>query len=349
LTESEREVIAASGMVVDEGSVDPVVLDEGRARLACDRTFKRLLHGQLEALGKDPDVRSQLAFALLAQAAPAITDARHPRHRAMQGRVEAAYAAVARRAPDDPLSAWAHAHDCREAGACDVAFNRLARIEPDNAAVWLLAYSRARKRGDYAAADAYFARAGQAKYYDMHWGDAALFLRDVLPSTPVPECVAELADTEAPGTYPDTFALMAATMATMIRDIPPLVIEPCGRQQLRPGDAGQLARCRAVYRLMADSDTMLARSFGAGRMVELTAGDPEHAYWRERVREHAWATETGYALPQEEPFIAPWERGEWSVLVERMRRAGKWPVPAGWLPQHPYRRSLVLTGRETAR
>jgi hypothetical protein len=105
-----------------------------------------------------PDPHAQLAHALLASLVPGNSPADVEAMERWQAQV---LGNAVQRDPDDPLIARVHALRCLRRRECDgrAALAHIQRIEPDNAATWMMGIRPALARGDRKAAEALLIRA----------------------------------------------------------------------------------------------------------------------------------------------------------------------------------------------
>lgn len=316
----------------------------------CIQEHRRALRRQLDVLAQRENARSQLAIALLAPSVmlPDGTDDYHL-HAAN------AYSAARRFGPEDPLVAWLEALNCNRA-TCDreAAIGRLAKLEPDNAAVWLLALNVAHQRGDLAAAEDYLARAAQAGRYDLHFGEAGLLVEETLIQVPLPpscrgealERMSGLLQRRATDEDLTTIYAGAVTAAAALPPFQSLAALCRIDAGVLPAES-HLPACVAVFSRMAGSDTLIAQSLALVHLVQYTADQPEGAQWRERLRNLRWLMEQGWKepLPSSEFVRSSWVHGEVPTLQARLTASGNWPAPPGWLPKGARDRALITTGR----
>lgn len=326
---------------------DPLVVQ-------CARDYREALQRHLQVLANRQDAHSQQALALLAPSVLAVL--------APDGNDDyltyaaKAYAEARRLAPEAPLLAWLEANNCGRATAgCDPdgAIERLSRLEPNNAAAWLMAMDAAQAQGDVAAVDRYLARAAQADYYDLHFGEIGLLAEAALDEIPPPSsCSAEtqgrMLGLERPATDGE-LATMHAGVAEALNALPAFTaFGPLCRVKdgVLPAES-RLPACMAVLSRMAESDTLIAQALGLAFLVQYTAGQPEGAQWRERLRNLRWLIAEGsQQFPYgRESMHSLWAEGEVPTWQARLTASGRWPAPPGWLPHDAHNRALITTGR----
>ena len=125
--------------------------------------------------------------------------------------------------------------------------------------------------------------------------------------------------------------------------IPPLMglRQTCGAADVTQA---RMAACHRVWQHLADSDTVIAHAIALPQLIQLT-GDPvqRHAF-QERLRHYAWVRDSMIAHADLTYMLDSWRLGE-LVAGERLLKRRGVTMPAGWLPDHPTHRSLILTGR----
>lgn len=255
---------------------------------------------------------------------------------------------AARRAPDDAAVAWMEATACPDtARHCsrDGAMQRLIRLEPDNAAVWLLAAEWAAAAGDTAALEEYLAQAARARRYDQHYGEGPNALLRALERVRIPprspeqeqaiRAVLDLSPREV--LSDDDVRTVWASMA----DAAWLPSFSGVARACHPDTTSQRDTCIGAYTVMADGDTMAARAIALARLVQLTQGTASSAPWRERFRRYLWLLDKGQPEPLPTYLRAWWAQGE-APAREAWWAAQGQAVPADWLPENPRYRALVL-------
>lgn len=337
----KRPLASASADAADPME-DPLVAQ-------CARDYREAIARHLPVLANRDDAQSKLGFALLAQSVIFLDG------NADQISVAAAYAQARRLDPGNPLAAWLAAKDCRRATGCDPedAIAHLSRLEPDNAAVWLMAMDVSQAQGDVAAVDRHLARAAQADYYDLHFGEIGVLAEAALDEIPTPtSCSAQvrrrMLDVERP-VAEEELATAHASGIQAINTLPSLqgFLSACrARDNILPAPS-HLPACVTVLKRMAQSDTTSGQSLGLGLLVRYAGDQPEGAQWRERLRNLHWLIAEGWTqFPfGRESLHALWVEGEVPTLQAQLAARGRWPAPPGWLPDNAYNRALITTGR----
>ena len=319
------------------------------------------LRAQAEALAARGGARNLLAAALLW---PLPEPAEGEQWPVRSPQAEAWFAAARAAVPGDPLVAWMEASDCgglTDECLGDEAISRLLEVDPDNAAVHLLALHPALQRGDDAASVLHLREAASADAYQTGFPELLRLIVDAHEGIAWPEPDPELGEAlaamwgiSAPVTAEDFASVQAfgRTMAVTYTGLRPLT-------EICPDDGGGNAdlrdECMAVYALAARrSDALVDRLIALVHLSRLTAGDASGDPWREQLRQIYWVQARGYALLPGSPdsgmtggdYLRLYvDKGELGALQELMQRHGiPSSPPAGWLPAEPRQRALVTTG-----
>ncbi|MDQ3287136.1 MAG: hypothetical protein M3Q42_02535 [Pseudomonadota bacterium] len=274
----------------------------------------------------------------------------------------AAFAAAVRLGRDDSLIAWIEALDCPWPVAhatChpEAAMQRLHRSEPDNAAVWLLAHSRADE--DSIEAGRLLDAAANSTRYRLAFGDIGALMHEQYAAVESPQMQPEVAQAlaedygQAAGTVPDVAGIqaMATAAAVALPEFSSL------RRACVPPDGARITpdrheACTAIYTLMSEDPLLITQRVALVSLVGLSAGSPEGQGWRERLRQLHWiVTNAQVVLARATPpgyTRAVWRDGELPALKALLAGAGIPAVPAAdWLPEDSRTRELIRTGRET--
>lgn len=267
-------------------------------------------------------------------------------------------------APDDRLLAWVEAVDCPvDASQCDRAdaLERLHRLDPTNAAVWLESMRDAQSAGDEGQAEILFERSAQANRYDVYdlaLGALLLESDEGFEPPPMPSDIAELSEAvyEQAGMYLGTYMADAHLLGVWVSHAIPALQTPVGfclRVDELVGDAARQASCRTLFALMAEDSSMaVTRQLSLGIMIRLTRETPqENRLWRERYREYQWQSQQmidrlSPVIPTEgyaRDVLTNGELAAWRAFLDAS--GVSLTPPEGWLPDHPSYRSLILTGR----
>lgn len=263
-------------------------------------------------------------------------------------------AAAARLAPEHPLIAFLQAEACLSAGDCPAAYRRLAMADADNLYAHLGLLQVASRAGDPVQLDHALRAAAAAPLYDPYVATLVAELEPVLQRLPPPSPAVRAQMAEAAGLRGPLDAegarLLDALGIGAAVGIPPLqgLLHACSLDGIRQVPTRR-APCLTVLARLAESDTSLARSVGLSRLVELTAGTSEGAYWRDRLREFAWVQERFLGLQpsmQSQDLRMQIERGEWALMRAFLQRHAIPLQPAAnWLPsQATYRQLLAGPG-----
>lgn len=248
-------------------------------------------------------------------------------------------AALAKDHPDDRLLVWLGALQCRGEYQCDerAALEQTLRADADNMAAWLLAVERALAGGDEAEADAMLQQAARAPRLDFYWREQGLLVTGAFAALKVPSCepvrqqMGQAMGVEGsvePEDVVAMFAMASAVAMTM----------PLGASRLCPTrgpiPAARLPACRAIFVRMAEGDELVTQSIGLSRMHAWAQTPSERAMWRERYRNHLWLMEESAKLSRPAHAHMMLEHGEIAFLTALLEEQGRWPAPAGWLPEN---------------
>ncbi|MDQ3057724.1 MAG: hypothetical protein M3Q96_08360, partial [Pseudomonadota bacterium] len=98
------------------------------------------------------------------------------------------FRAARERWPENLELAWFNIQHCVEARGCNrnADWRHLQRLDPENAAVWMLAMQAAIQRKDDVGFEQALQRAADARAYDPRHGTTFLHVRQVLLSFPMP-------------------------------------------------------------------------------------------------------------------------------------------------------------------
>lgn len=192
-----------------------------------------------------------------------------------------------------PAVQWVALGDCGRVGPqpedciSDTALTRLEQQAPDNAAVWLLAFDRARQRGDDKAARAALARAARATEFSTYYGTLLKSVLETARALPMsPALVRQLAGNGG-NAYAATYMLAAGNVMYLPGPALAPVFETCRN----PGAGIRRAQCRRIAHLLAWGDTVIVRAAGLA-LQERLAGDAEaRQRYAEARRAQAWQTQ----------------------------------------------------------
>ena len=274
------------------------------------------------------------------------------------------FATLAEARPREPLAAWLEASGCRRAWKdCEreEALAFLLDARPDDLTVQLLALAAALERGDGVMAQKHLQAAATAKEYwqpSLEMGRLLLEAVAGMDAPAPPADVATALGTEyrlhRAATVEDQAAVTAAGISAAL-PMPghAVLARVCAAGAGAPEE--HLDNCRKVLGRLAGSPVLAARMLGNVRGV-LLAGDGESAAAvRERLRQLAWLQESAQKQMADSdgaPVPAEYMRrllreGEVAALSLLLEINGvPLQAPAGWLPENPRLRSLVVDGRE---
>jgi len=243
---------------------------------------------------------------------------------------------AAQAAPNDALVQWLvanYADTSTPEGAAHraAAIDALARIEPDNGAIWMQALAEAARRGDADGVDDALAHMAEARRFDDHFVDVVHAWLDVYERHPAPASFAK------DGYDAGFVAAFAKAAATGIPAYNPLILA------CKPADAGSFNRtphCTAVGHLMLDrANALVPRTIGFSILQGLgVATDADRAqkrtiawYYVNAMRGTGEDGNARDALAYETDWRAMNDEGD--VKRNALRRAGL-PIepPADWDP-----------------
>ena len=193
-----------------------------------------------------------------------------------------------------PAVQWVALGDCGRVGPqpedCinDAALARLEQQAPDNAAVWLLAFDRARQHGDDTAARAALARAARAAKFSTYYGTLLKSVLETARTLPMsPALVRQLAGVGG-NAYAATYMLAAGNVMYLPGPALAPVFEACKD----PGHAAALrVQCRRIAHLLAWGDTVIARAAGLALQERLAGNAEARQRYAEARRVQAWQTQ----------------------------------------------------------
>ncbi|MGH8050519.1 MAG: hypothetical protein ACREPB_07675 [Arenimonas sp.] len=255
---------------------------------------------------------------------------------------------------DDSDIAWVEAMGCgRLEAACDPenAIARLKRLEPDNLAVYLLAFSRADRNGDAASRKAELAAMANSRYSDIHYYSTGNLYLESLRGwhSPMPISVYALFGddiNQAPVTDEESRKVVAAGYSLMM-SLPPLspLSEFCNSEQL-PID--ELQACQKIATLMVKDKTLIMHSVGLRIGLSVFQQEPEATQWRQAFRTHTWLNlyrpnkKSTHSLRDE---MNAWPHEDEVAYYHKLRATeGISPTPPdGWQPDDKAYRKLLAS------
>lgn len=185
---------------------------------------------------------------------------------------------AAKAAPNDALVQWLaalHSVNAVDPSRARSAIARLAQLENDNAAAWMLALTVAARQKDARGIDDALHRMASSQRYDEHYADTMHAWMDVFDRypPPVPQD-RDLQFSPALASFTVAMAIAAATAMPAYQD---------ASSACKPGDAQTIsaqrrADCTSIAHLLLHRGlTLAARSFGAALLRRLGDGLPTSA------------------------------------------------------------------------
>ena len=341
-----------------------------RASEAWNKASREATRQHLRAVAAQGDARSLLAASMLWSGFAGQEDSASSLQAKPAQETRAWFDAARRARPREVLVAWIEAGNC--AGLSDQcnpreALQFLLQVEPQNAAVQLLALADADQRGDRKAADVYWRAIAAASTYDPHTLEIGRLLHSTLAGVDQPPLDPRLAQAmgvwfglNRPVTAQDFADIGAIAMSAALT--PPgfsPVTRECKVEKLASASLDRQAECEHMLELLsADESTLIGPLIGLPKLVELSGDSAEGEAWREQLRQLCWVYENmQLRMPGLTPGgPLPAEYGTWFLTegeLPAMRKALAHyglplQAPAGWLPRDPRYRALVSTGREAA-
>lgn len=258
---------------------------------------------------------------------------------------------------NDALIAWIEATDCFGNKACnaDVALSRLDKLDPENAAVHLLALNHAQLRNDQAKMDAAFLRAVNSSHFNSYYHDYAKAAYISMAGWQPAKNAAERRDDakiwgldHSPSD--EDYTKIQSLGVALAFPLPGFqsFTDYCNRSDNAPD---RKEACIRLFELIRNDDTTISKAVALSSLSRITIGHPKGPHFREELRQYYWAREQLNTLNKQRPeydssYIRQWPNlTEWQGLIADMRTAGiPLAAPNNWLPNNPRQRSLVLTG-----
>lgn len=253
--------------------------------------------------------------------------------------------------PDDVELAWLAFELCNDRNGCNPANMRkhLERADAQNLYAWLPALAEAYQRKDARAFKSVLHRAAGTGITDSRIGTVYLRMRPVLGSVPIPQGCAkasgmvELAATLGRPTVDTALvADMEATAMDVATAFPALSgLQGCSKRGL-PSSVSVTRDCRRVLARLAQQDTLLEQGLALPSLIELATDDSSRGTWREQYLRLLWLrTISEDAARAKGVMWNMWMKGEVTTLEQYARDTGRWPPPAGWVPDGARSRELL--------
>ena len=317
----------------------PAPADAPAPEMSREQKLTQYRHDQINLLALRPEAESVLAAALLADADA--DDKTRP-----AGLKPPALLKRAQSIGENSAMVWwaTAAAECRAAAkTCPetATLQKLESVDPENAAVWMLAMWHAQQANDAPAARAALASAAQAKRYNDFFGalvSAVYVAQDVLPMSN------DLLN--ATGADASVAGYRLVTAANLVLG---KAASPGGRALAQAchgadaADAALVADCVAVARKMELSGSLFAQNAGLALREELLPAGPERDALQARKLKLAWqmermselaaslATDMRVTRTYTQELAASGDESAAVAAVLRSKGIGLEP-PAGWHP-----------------
>ena len=179
------------------------------------------------------------------------------RHNQDPNQALALVAEAAAKAPRRPDILWLYAQLCAQAPGCqpEEAESRLRKLDPDNAAAWLGALSRAHAQRDVAAQNEILDAMSRETRFDIYWNSLVSKITRAIGPAQVPAT----AMTEP----------LTTTMNEVIGWLSGIALPrfaPLGDTCLKTTNPATIERCRGVARALMQGDSMIAGGMGISLM-----------------------------------------------------------------------------------
>lgn len=253
-------------------------------------------------------------------------------------------------ARDDALVQWLIANRLLGSGNdthVDAIVANATRLEPDNAAVWGLAFALAWKRNERAAMDDAIAHMAASTRSDEHFADTVRAWYEVYERNPFPPSMfADPADARS-ATFVAAMARAAATALASNQ----WLVQTCKTSANATPNNARATHCAAIGHLMLyHSTTLLARNIGFA-LLRVLGGDVANSEDKALSRNIEWIT-LNYAASdlEKDPlamraYAADWLNldDEYEILQRALRRRGvSTEPPSDWQPSD--HASIAQTG-----
>jgi hypothetical protein len=312
---------------VEDSDVEPLVEAQ---QLRCADAWRARLRRRRGQMGvpRTPDDAFEHALLTMRLSLSAPEDARRE------------VTAARQRWPASVELAWLAAIHCSEGAQCTAAWRHLAFLEPDNAAVWLLAMGTALRKHDRPGYQEALQRAAAARIFEPHHGMVFLHARAAIASLPMPaSCLTPraLASMQKNFGRPPTAADWAdfdAVNAEFAYGTTPGygALKPCGARSHPSGTVRH--DCIALLSLIATGNTLFDQKLAWHMLLDLSPGGADGVRYRERWRQVSWLTQEMWlhqGIPAGE-ITRQWTQGEVATVLARAMAEGHWPPPPGWEP-----------------
>lgn len=194
---------------------------------------------------------------------------------------------------DDALVHWTALTNCPSGPTgCEraAAFERLARLEPDNGAYWRLVLDDALRLNDAPRARAALAQMARAERFDAHFGDLFRAIDGGLAGVPVPPEVRH----DGERTLGEDTARAIATFSVLLAHGVPGVsgfLRYCAPGSDPAFESRRDDCIAAAERMAMRSETQIDRGVGAKLWLRAARGRPGEAAARQAALDHEWQSE----------------------------------------------------------
>lgn len=328
-----------------------------------ERDMEQALHSHIETLAASGEARALAAAALLL-----LPDHESDDAGAADAAQRQAWLAAALQADSgDPVLLWLAARglpgSMAEPGQRGTALNALARVDPDNAAVWLDRLAQALAEDDPAAVDEHLQRAAEAAHFDAYDLAVSQLLQEAMAdfqAPPMPDEVRQAVAAHAgPGEaeawldHPVEGRILFLTSVIGMNAPLPFntVCKPSADEVLSPS---RRSACLAIATVVADGARVVGTRQLALAMRLQLAGDQaapaQLQRWRQEYRDALWQIEQVMAVMRgrdgrqlsQDHFRHALDEGEYAAWLHELEANGiPATAPEGWLPERASARALL--------
>lgn len=328
-----------------------------------ERELEQALRSHIETLAASGEARALAAAALLL-----LPDHEGDDAGAADAAQRQAWLAAALQADSgDPVVLWLAARglpgSMAEPGQRAAALAKLARVDPDNAAVWLDRLTQALAEDDAAGIDENLQRAAGAAHFDAYDLAVSQLLQEALAgfqAPPMPDDVRQAVAAHAgPGEaeawldHPvEGRILFLTSVIGMNAPLPFNTVCKSSADAALP--TPRRSACLAIATVVADGARLVGIRQLALTMRLQLAGDKvtpaQLERWRQEYRDALWQIEQGIAVRQgqdgqqlsQDHFRHALDEGEYAAWLHELEANGiPATAPEGWLPEPAHVRALL--------